>query len=566
MEIELQDGTVLDAPDGLSPDQVKTLVQNYSLKNPGVVTRAQAAGVTPQSDLPFGRRFEQGVQDIGLGAMQLGAHVAPFFAPPPPPGMTEFPADANPAIPGGLQQPMDQAVQANQAAYTKEREAAGGRGMDIPRLLGNATATLPLALMTPVPETLPAAMGAGALGGATMAALEPVTDSSKSFAAQKLLQMGAGGAVGAPAGLVGGLVSKAVSPTVSDSAKLLLDKGVSLTPGQRIGPVTAKMEDRLTGIPGLGNAIAGAQERGLDSFQRAVQDDVLAPIGVKSPDTIGYDGADAVHKIISSKYDELLPKLTFHADDQLLNDLGNLSLMASEMPEEQAKRFQDIVTKKVFSRLSKTDMMDGQTWKGVESELNTIKSGLLKDPSFDQRELGAAINEVLASLRDSLERSNPQYAGELSKLNDSYSRLATLENATARIGTDDGRFTPSQFLGAVRNSDRSIRKNKFARGEAQMQDLARAGKKVLGAKYPDSGTVGRSIPAAMLLSGAGIASLGKTAAGLGLASLPYIRPGQMFMSALMAPRPAMRPVANLINRALLPAGGIGAAAYDLGNP
>jgi hypothetical protein len=498
--------------------------------------------------------------------MQLGAHVAPYLTPAPPPGMTEFPADADPTLPQDLQKPMDQAVQENQAAYQNARAQAGGRGFDFGRLLGNATATLPLALATPVPETLPAAMGAGAIGGAAMAALEPVANPDKSFAAQKLLQIGAGGAVGAPAGLVGGLMSRAVAPTVSDSAKLLLDKGVSLTPGQRVGPMMAKMEDRLTGIPVVGNAIAGAQERGLDSFQRAVQDDVLAPINVKSPNAVGYDGADAVHKIISNKYDELLPKLTFRADDQLLNDLGNLSLMASEMPEEQAKRFQDIVTKKVFSRLSKTDMMDGQTWKGVESELTGIKSGLLKDSSFDQRELGAAINEVLASLRDSLERNNPKYAGELSKLNDSYSRLATLENATARIGTDDGRFTPSQFLAAVRNSDRSIRKNKFARGEAQMQDLARAGKKVLGAKYPDSGTVGRSIPAAMLLSGAGIASLGKTAAGLGLASLPYTRPGQMFMSALMAPRPAMQPVASLINRALLPAGAVGAAGYNLANP
>jgi hypothetical protein len=33
MEIELQDGTVLDAPDGLSPEQIKSLVVNYTRKN-----------------------------------------------------------------------------------------------------------------------------------------------------------------------------------------------------------------------------------------------------------------------------------------------------------------------------------------------------------------------------------------------------------------------------------------------------------------------------------------------------------------------------------------------------
>jgi hypothetical protein len=39
MEIELQDGTVLDAPDGLSPEQIKSLVVNYTRNQWGVTDR-----------------------------------------------------------------------------------------------------------------------------------------------------------------------------------------------------------------------------------------------------------------------------------------------------------------------------------------------------------------------------------------------------------------------------------------------------------------------------------------------------------------------------------------------
>lgn len=517
-------------------------------------------------DLPKGQRFKQGLVDIGQGVMQLGAHAGPSITPPPPPGMDAWPADINPAIPQGLAPGADQAIAQQQAGYAQDRAAAGGEGMDWMRLGGNITAMLPMSLATPAPTTLGGALTGGAIGGAASSALAPVAMPGANFWLEKAKQAGTGLATGAAAGGLVNMASKFVAPKVSEAVTALQKRGVTPTPGQILGQGAAKMEDRLTGIPILGNAVASSQKRALDQFNAAVLDDVLSPIGAKAPGKIGYEGVDAVHGIIGKAYDDLLPQLTFKADDALVGELDNIAKMAAEMPEEQARRFNEIVTKKVISRLSQTDMMDGKTFKGVESELSRIAKGLLRDSSFDNRELGAAVNEVLTSLRSNLERANPQHQGMLGKLNESFSKLVKLENAAARIGTDDGIFTPAQFMAAVRASDSSIRKNKFARGEAAMQGLAREGKQVLGAKYPDSGTVGRSIPAAAALGGAGWADLGMTAGALGAGSLAYTPLAQRILAWAMTQRPqAAEPIAELIRRSTVPAATAGAAGYGLLN-
>jgi hypothetical protein len=399
------------------------------------------------------------------------------------------------------------------------------------------------------------------VGGLASSVMSPVADTSQGYWKEKAKQGLAGMAGGAAGGLVGRAVTGTIAPKVAPEVTSMMEKGGKPTIGQMLG--LGSMEDRLTGIPILGNAVAASQKRGLDSFQKVVYDDVLAPIGEKGPkDLVGYDAIDAVHKTVSSKYDELLPNLVFKVDDQLVDDLDNLSSMASEMPKEQAQRFQDIVLKKFIGRLSQTDMMDGKTFKGVESELLHQARGLLRDPSFDNRELGAAIMEALVSVRETLERTNPMFAGRLKPINQSFAKLVTLENATSRLGTDDGVFTPAQLMAAVRATDPSIRKTRFARGEAAMQDLAREGKKVFGAKYPDSGTVGRSIPAMLATAGAAsLGDLGATAAGLAGASIPYTRPGQWLLSGMITGAPRIRgPIGDILNRALLPAG---AAGYGL---
>jgi hypothetical protein len=103
----------------------------------------------------------------------------------------------------------------------------------------------------------------------------------------------------------------------------------------------------------------------------------------------------------------------------------------------------------------------------------------------------------------------------------------------------------------VREMDPTLRKGAYARGDALMQDLADAGKSVLGNKVPDSGTTFRSFAmAAPTLAGLyaynPLAAAGVAAAGAG-GMATYSRPGVSALAHLLATRsPIAGPTANLI--------------------
>ena len=96
-----------------------------------------------------------------------------------------------------------------------------------------------------------------------------------------------------------------------------------------------------------------------------------------------------------------------------------------------------------------------------------------------------------AELRGLIERSNPQYAKELSAINEAYRIMKTAQKASSSVAADDGVFTAAQLHNAVKVGDKSKDKQAFTEGTAYLQDLSGAGKRVLANQYPDSGTAGR---------------------------------------------------------------------------
>jgi hypothetical protein len=88
---------------------------------------------------------------------------------------------------------------------------------------------------------------------------------------------------------------------------------------------------------------------------------------------------------------------------------------------------------------------------------------------------------------------------------------------------------------AVREADSSGRKAATARGDAILQDWAKAGQQVLGNKYPDSGTAGR------VLLGAGGLATGAISpaipAALVSGAAAYSAPAQRLALILAASRP-----------------------------
>lgn len=332
---------------------------------------------------------------------------------------------------------------------------------------------------------------------------------------------------------------------------MLLDRGVTPTPGQLAGGAASTIEQKLTSVPLVGDMIKGAQGRAVSDFNRAVYNEALAPIGETSTAAVGHEGIAEVSSKLSNAYDNLLPKMTFTADPEFNASVAQLRDLASNMPEQQANQFERIVTNKLGARLGPQGTMDGQTLKGLQSELTQQASGYLSDPSFDNRQLGTAIAQLNSNIRDALARNNPEFADQLNAINQGYAVYTRIRNAGSSLGAAEGVFTPAQLLNAVKAGDSSVGKGAFARGDALLQDLAESGKSVLGTKVADSGTVGRGLTAAAFgaLLGHGTLSPPMLAGGA-MASLPYTPIGQKLAAALMTQRPDFAaPVASAVTRA-----------------
>lgn len=461
---------------------------------------------------------------------------------------------------GGLFKPTDEAVAGNEATYKASNPDQSG--VDWMRVAGNVVSPANYGIgkglgmlggAVPAASKLPALLRAVGEGG-VYGAFTPVTDSSEPFWDQKLEQIGIGGLGGGLVKAGSKLLGRAIAPIRDAGVQKLVDAGVELTPGQMAGGAARRIEDAATSIPFLGDLIKNAQGRSVTSLNKAVANDVLKPLGKSVPDNVpaGRELIDHVYGELKSAYDNVIPNLSGKLDGQFNTDLASLRSMAKGLPPAQQKQFDNIVNAQL-SKLNQKGGFTGETFKGIESELGQAARGYGKDPSFDNRNLGAAIEQVQGSLRDMLMRQNPKYADELQKINQGYAGYTKLRAASASQGATNGVFTPAQLQAAVRAGDSSVGKGAFARGEASFQELSDPAKAILPSTVPDSGTPIRSLlglgGGALLAHGNPVTAGAVVPAsiGIGAASLPYTPAGQKLAKLLLTSRPqGAKEFANLV--------------------
>ena len=451
--------------------------------------------------------------------------------------------------------------------YSQAHPIAAGAG----NIGGSLVATAPLAAAAPVARGYLGAAGIGAGLGAATGALTPVENDHPAnltslvtgqqptdFWKEKLTQIGLGAATGGAMSPLAMLAGRVVSPQISDDVRTLLDSGVTPTPGQIMGGGFARTEAKLSSVPVLGDLIKNAQQRAVGQFNEAAYNQALAPIGEKFAGKVGQEGIEQVGNKIGAVYDKILPQMQMRVDPQFQSEVINLGQMAQSLPQSQQNTFMNVLKTQIFDKLGPQGNMDGQTLKGVQSELARTAKGYLGDPSFDNRQLGAAISALRDSVDGNLTRVNPPaLSQQLSNANEAWANFARLRAAAASTGAmnNEGVFTAAQLQSAVRSADKSVGKGATATGNALMQGLSGAGQRVLGSKYPDSGTAGRGLMA--LLAPGGIAAGLTTAPGptlmtlgsIGLGSLPYTQLGQRATAALLTSRPQFaQPVANAVTK------------------
>jgi hypothetical protein len=465
-------------------------------------------------------------------------------------------------------------VNTQYAPYSAAHPIAAGTG----NIGGMVGATAPLAAFAPEigGMGLLGRATTGGLLGAANGAVAPVDNPNQgpgaadNFWRQKLGQIGTNAAVGGIATPLAASIGGALSGVVDPVRQRLANMGITMTPGQILGGGWQTLENKMTSLPLIGDLIKGAQQRGVQSFNKAAYDQVLAPLGQKYSGPVGQEGVEAVQRTIGDAYDNALSNMTFRATDpQFQSSITNLSGLAQGLPAAQQRTFMNILQTQVFGKLSPQGWMDGPTLKGVQSELSKIARGYNGDASFDNRQLGAAIGEIKNAIDASLPRYNaPDAVQNLANANSAWANFVRLRGAAGSQGAmnNGGVFSPAQFQSAVRAADKSVGKGAAATGNALMQDFSQDAMGVLGKGYPDSGTAGRLGTAGALgalFSHPGML-LSPWAYAAGAPALAYTPLGQRAVQGLLMSRPAAaQAVGNAITNRLAPlAPGLLGAAFQ----
>lgn len=351
--------------------------------------------------------------------------------------------------------------------------------------------------------------------------------------------MGAATNVGVGAGAAAVLppvAARVVSPAANAAVQLLAQRGVRMTPGQILGPTAKRVEDAARSIPLVGDAISAAQRRSFASFNEAMINDALQPIGGRVQGA-GREAVESAQQQVSNAYESLLPQLRVVADGPAIQQLQRVQQMAQSLPPELQPRFNHIIQTEVLSKFTPQGRMSGQTMKEVEGQLGQLAKGLSASQDVYERQMAGGVRELQRILRGVTERSNPQHAGQLRAINQSYARLQRVNDAAARVTSEDGIFTPEAFSGAVKKGDASRGKRNYAAGNALSQEMSDAARQVMGNRVPDSGTARRVMTGGA--AAGGLAFLEPNALALGaVAATPYLPIGETLVRNALLRRPA----------------------------
>lgn len=536
----------VEFPDGMSDDQIVSAIKGMT----GVDAAERMVSASPRQGGFRGSAaggFLQGARDLIDGGAQLLYNSVPESVQRAHDKANNWLAQKTGVVgvipEGGL----NKKIQQDEQAYQDARAASGRDGFDAARLSGNVAASfaIPGATAAKLPASLTGRTALAAAQSAGLSALQPVTKGD--FWDEKRSQIATGAATGAVLTPVLSGFSRVVSPNTRPQVKALMDEGITPTPGQVLGGRWQVLEDRLTSVPGLGDVINAARERGLDQFNRAAYARALRGIAA-TPDDVGRGGVQAVKDALGASYDDIASRTSMVADEGFTSSMAGLRGLAGELPEREAAQFEKILQREVFGQMSPNGGMTGEVVKRVESQLGKEIKRFSKSADAYQQKLGDALREAQSIFRQTVARQNPQVAEELAKTNAGYANYARIRDAASRAGTDSGKFTPAQLAAAVRAGDASVGKGATATGTAFMQDLTDAGKSVLANKYPDSGSIGRGLIAGGALGGGAILEPATLAAALAAAA-PYAPVLDRATANLLTRRPAQsKQLADVIRK------------------
>lgn len=555
-EVKSPDGTKyrVNAPEGASEQDAIAYVQKNFVAAPVEQEKPQGPSVAD--------KFLHGLADPINGGAQLLTNILPSGVVNAGNSLNNWLADKT-GIVGRLPDGgVDQQVREGEKQYQEARKASGDTGFDWSRLAGNVInpANIAIASKLPAAANLLGRVGVGAGGGMATSALSPVSQGD--YATEKAKQLAMGAVAGGAVPVVTGAASRMISPNASKNINVstLREEGVTPTIGQTLGGRWNALEEKAQSLPIVGDMISNARRSANSQFETAAYNRALKPIGQELPK--GLSGRDAlVHteSTLKNAYDDVLTRIGAIKPDSAFNSkVSNLQTMVNKMvmPNAEKAKFAAALND-VKQSVDNNGVITSDAFKALESSLGADARKLGASTNIYEGKLSPAVKQLQAELRDMLKRQAGNEADDLKAVNAGWANFKRVQNAAAKIGADEGEFTPAQFQNAVRALDKSKDKSAFARGGALGQDLGDAGKTVLGNKVPNSGTAERLLYGGGAL-GSYLINPAIPAGLLGGAAL-YTQPSQKMLNALLSSRPqAAQGISDALRKAspmLVPLGG-----------
>jgi hypothetical protein len=342
------------------------------------------------------------------------------------------------------------------------------------------------------------------------------------------------GTVGAGAtGVLHGL-GRIIAPLLAKGAPELAKEGIRLTPGQAFGGSAKALEESSTSIPFFNQWVKGAQKQSMTDFNVSVMNKALKPIGESlEKGATGYKAVlDAGNKI-SSKYDEILPKMKLEPNQELISNLDNIIAKNSngEISPDQLTQLTQYINGVKSKIGNKT--VEGEKVKLIANDLREV-AGNYRGASGTDKMYGDAVYDVEKVFKNNLQKQNPEYASKLKNVDESYATFVRVQDAVrsaAKKGTEPI-FSPTQLLASIEKMDTSLRKGAISKEQGLLQEFANKGVDVMGNVVPDSGTAGR-LGVLGALTAAGSAINPKVAIPAGLLSALYTDAGQKYLMPLL---------------------------------
>lgn len=402
---------------------------------------------------------------------------------------------------------------------------AGAAGMMVAPGVGQAGSFI-RAGATPLAQTARAATVGGATGGLFGAA------SADGGLEERAVGGLLGAAVGAPtAGLLDAGGQRAIQGAANRFAagpspqRRLSRQGVDLTPGQAAGGILRRVEDGLTSVPILGDAIRGAQRRGLGTFDNVATNTAIEPIGVNLADTAGRAGVRSADDAISNAYTQALQGTNYAFDAP-----ATAALTQVRRPDRITADMRRNLNAILDSTLEPLNAgpVTGQVWKEVDSQLaSAIRAADRGSASApEQRILRDRLQEAREAVGGAMERANPNAYAAVRNADRASAQYRLVRKASADVASAGrgGDASPATLNRAVVAAGGE---RQAARGESLLQDLTDDAMAVMPSTVPDSGTPFRGLLSLGALGG-GAATVGADAGllamgigGLGAASTLY---------------------------------------------